>query len=741
MHRLASASADRGEVDGSMPLERITIHFRPSASQMRDLSALLAGQQDRSSRDFHRWLTPDQYARRFGLSETDIGRIRTWLENAGFTDIQVPASRARISMSGTAAQVAYAFQTAIHHYEVRGERHYANSGDPVLPRALEGMVAGITGLHDFRLTPQVSTPMMFSANPSLSLRSNTVHLISPADFATIYNVRALHSTGITGVGQKIAIAGQTDIDVSDIRAFRGAAGLPASDPQIVLAGADPGTRSGDQLEANLDVEWSGAVAPQAAIVYVNSSNVGQSLEYAVDNNLAPVVSFSYGRCEANVSAADASAFTTVSEQANAQGITILAASGDSGAAGCDYGSNPAAMISTHGVSAVFPSSGANVTAVGGTELSEGTGNYWGPVNDANYGSALAYIPEVAWNDTAPGLPLLATGGGKSVLFSKPAWQQGLNVPNDAGRDVPDISFASSPLHDPYLFCPPHWCVNGFANASGFLQAVGGTSVATPAFAGIVALLNQQMGAAQGNINQTLYSLASFSSDVFHDVTSGSNQVPCQQGKKDCDQGGSIGYAAGPGYDLATGLGSVDAYNLVNEWNSDFQVSFAPATLTISRGHSGTATLQVIPVANFSGTVTFTCAADSSLNNTSCSVAGSVFRSGPVVVTVSNSSSAGAFASPRRAFPHGAGGTSIVFPGALAIFVGTLLVRSRKGMRFACAGLAFAAVVATTACDDGGGASTPAVSQTFDQPPLTGNITVTATAGLLSHSASIAVTVR
>ncbi|HXW13314.1 MAG TPA: hypothetical protein VEN79_02290, partial [Terriglobia bacterium] len=297
-------------------------------------------------------------------------------------------------------------------------------------------------------------------------------------------------------------------------------------------------------------------------------------------------------------------------QANSQGETIVAAAGDSGAADCDSSNTSTITIATHGLAVDAPASLPYVTGMGGSEFNEGSGNYWQAATSTGgdiLSSALSYIPEMVWNDTAnpenTGNGLSAGGGGASTFTpsgapSKPAWQTGTGVPNDNARDVPDLSLNSSSIHDPLLICVQGSCMNGFREVStnpemnNTLTVVGGTSAAAPTFAGIVALINQQMNApdGQGNINPTLYSMAATSPAAFHDITVGNNKVPCQSGSTDCPSGGEIGYNAGVGYDQASGLGSIDAFNLVTAWGSSATGnSPAPTLLTPTNGLTGVAT--------------------------------------------------------------------------------------------------------------------------------------------------------
>jgi hypothetical protein len=538
------------------------MHFKMTDAQQAELDRLLQAQQDPSSPEYHQWLTPEQFAGRFGLSESDLARITAWLRQLGFSDIQPARSRTFVQMAGTAFQVRLAFGTVIHHYRTNGNLHYANSSDPILPRALEGVVSGIRGLSDFHPRPH---GIRSSSQPRFTSSISGNHFIAPGDFAVIYDVQPLYNSGIDGTGQKIAVAGQTDIKLSDIHAFQTASGLPVKDPQIILDGSDPGTLTDDETEADLDIEWSGAVARGATIVFVNSQDALTSAMYAIDQNVAPVLSISYGLCEADTPSVQLTALNFIFQQANAQGITVVAASGDQAAADCDVpatASAPPVKSASKGLAVDFPASSPYVTGAGGSEFNEGGQTYWNTSNNSNAGSALSYIPEMAWNDTATDGSLSGSGGGASIRFAKPYWQKGTGVPADNFRDVPDIALSASPDHDPYLICSAGWCTNGYRNSQTFLDAVGGTSAAAPAFAGIVALINQKMHARQGNLNPALYALASTAPGAFHDITIGSNIVPCVVGKPNCTTG-TLGYSAGPGYDQVTGLGSVDAFDLVN----------------------------------------------------------------------------------------------------------------------------------------------------------------------------------
>jgi uncharacterized protein (TIGR03437 family) len=581
---LARAEFDRGPVDPSRKLGYVTMHLAPSAAQQAELETLLEQQRDPASPSYRKWLAPEQFAERFGASRGDMAKVAQWLESEGLTIERQSRGRNWIAFSGTAAAVGRALQTEFHRYVIHGEEHFANSTAPSVPAALDGIVTGLVGLNDFgsNIQPHMTNP-------------DGTNSIAPDDIATIYDITPLYNMGIDGTGQIIAIAGSSELEphFSDIRAFQAMFNLNVNLPQVVTVGPSPGL-NGAVLEADLDIEWSTAVARGAYIVYVQSSDIFQSAIYAVDQNLAPVINLSAGACEAELMYLG-ELYRSIVQQANAQGITFLAASGDAAAAACDgAGDEP---VATNGLAVTFPASIPEVTAVGGTEFNENGGAYWSSTNTANGASALSYIPEKAWDDSLAAGVILGSGGGASILYSKPAWQTGPGIPNDNARDVPDVSLAASNYHDPFNVC-----------TQGMCTLVGGTSVASPIFAGILALVNQSLSArgatgppGLGNINPVLYQLGRSASAAFHDIVVGDNIVPCANATPDCVNG-TLGYTTGPGYDPVTGWGSVDAMNLVNAWIT----TGVPTTLSVSANNTSVTlsdqvqlTITVIPA---SGTV-------------------------------------------------------------------------------------------------------------------------------------------
>ena len=781
IHPLARTASDLGSVSPSTTLERMKLIFRPTSAQQSALNELLAQQQDPGSPNYHKWLSPEQFADRFGLSQGDVNKVSAWLGSQGFRIAEVARSRTYIAFNGSAAQVQVAFHTPIHQYSIRGERHYANATEPAIPTALAGVVSGIAALNNFSPNPRLVKP-----TPRLTSSVTGNHFMQPGDFATIYNVTGLYNSGIDGTGQTIAVMGQTDLftdsngNFTDINTFRTNSGLSTpANLTVKLISSDPGITSGDIDEANLDVEWAGGLAKNAAIIYVNSKNGAfDSLQYAISNNVAPVISISYGLCEQQLDSATQKTLTSAGQQANAQGQTIVAPSGDSGAADCDTATGTTPVTSAkHGLAVDFPASMPYATSAGGSEFTGDTANssapctatrYWGggacTVSDTS-ATALSYIPEMVWNDTATdiqnGGSLAAGGGGLSTLFTVPAWQSGLAAISNGMRGVPDISFSASADHDGYLICSydptaqTHSCTCGFRNSctvsqntsQGTFDSTGGTSAAVPAFAAIVALLNQKMGTAQGNVNPALYALLANAAPVFHDITTGNNIVPCQLNTPNCPTSApfQFGYSAAAGYDLASGLGSVDVSALATAWGTsaaqDFQLSVSPTTLSLTSGGTGSATINLGSATGFPRAVAVSCTL-SSLGSSMCSISpSSVTPSGTATLTIQAATLMGKL-DKRPRFSPGAWGME-----SSVLFAGLLLFRRRwsasGSRRPAPRGsalltlIAFWVMLLIASC--GGGGSN---GQTPPPPtPLSGTVTVTATSGSLSHTSRISVTVN
>jgi len=580
-HPLARPQFDQGAAPAGHRMERMIMSLRADASQQTALAALIEAQRTPGSPQYHQWISPQRYAEYFGASSNDLQQLTNWLASHGFAVEAVTPGSHSIIFSGTAMQVESAFHTPIHIYQVGGAVHYANAADPEIPSALAGIVAGIVSMHDFP-----SKPMHTTVQAPLDQASTGSRIMTPADFAVIYDLTSLHSSGINGSGQTLAIVGRTDINLSDIRLFRNTYGLTANDPQIALNGADPGIVSADEeAEADLDVEWAGAVAPGATIQYVISSSTGASdgallsAEYIVDNNLASVMSMSFGLCESALGTTENAFLNDLWQKAAAEGMTVIVASGDSGAAGCDAAGS---TLATAGLAVNGLASTPYNISVGGTMFEDGADPslYWSSTNTSTtQASALRYIPESVWNESGAN-GLWASGGGVSTIYPKPSWQVAQNVPADGQRDVPDVSLTAAG-HDGYPIY-----------INGSLAVVGGTSAAAPSFAGMMAMVVQSTNTRQGNANPVLYTLATRQETaggaaVFHNVTAGNNSVP-----------GLVGYSAQTGYDLATGLGSVDAGMLVKHWGDaaspapEFLLSTSASAVSVIPGATAKLTLGV-----------------------------------------------------------------------------------------------------------------------------------------------------
>jgi hypothetical protein len=609
--------------------------LKRSPAQESALKQLLDQQQDRFSPNYHKWLTPEEFGRRFGPSDGDIQAITSWLESQGFQVTQVANGRTGIEFSGTAAQVQNGFHAFIHKYVVNGEEHWSNENDPQIPAAFTPVVAGIATLNNFRKKPQIrisgqpiaATYNTASQRPEFTATDGS-HGLSPADFAVIYNINPLYQAGVNGTGRTIAIVAKSNIKLQDVTDFRNRFGLAKNPPQIIVNGKDPGLVTNDEMEALLDTSWSGAVAPNATIKLVVSADtaasdgVDLSERYIIDNNLGDVMTESYGDCEANYTAAQATQIQSLAQQAAAQGITYLVSTGDSGSAGCDDPNSE--TVATGPLSVNILASTPYTIAVGGTQFNENGNNaaYWSSQNNSVYGSALSYIPEDVWNESctvaqcgAANAGIWAGGGGASTIFPKPSWQTGITgIPNDGVRDIPDVSLTAA-SHDYYLLCQDGSCT---ANSKGSFtfKGVSGTSASAPSFAGIMALVDQKTGSRQGQADYLLYQLATAENlsqcnasrtalpagnCIFNDATVGNNAVPGEAGY------GTVNakYPSTPGYDLAIGLGSVNATNLVNQWSvvssASGQVTIAPASLAFGNQAVASTSASALMTLSYSGT--------------------------------------------------------------------------------------------------------------------------------------------
>jgi subtilase family serine protease len=655
-HPEASAENDRGAVSDDLNLDHMMLQLKRSAQQEEAAEQFIAELHDPHSANFHKWTSATAFGENYGLAEADLKTITGWLESHGFVVNSVYPNGLLIDFSGSAGQVRAAFHTSIHNLNVKGVHHIANISDPQIPEALAPAVTGVVSMHDFR-------PHKMSL-PKYTIASNrqTAEALVPADLATIYDFNPLFSKGTTGAGQTVVVIEDTDVfSRADWVTFRSTFGLsqytsgsltsqhPAT-PSGVNNCVPPGVNS-DDVEAILDAEWASAAAPGASIVVAacgDTTSPTAGLMFAMQNlvnssNPPPVMSLSYGICEAYNGAALNASINLLYQQAAAEGVSVFAAAGDDGAANCDSG----AAMATHGISVSgFASTPYNV-AVGGTDFSDvvngTTATYWSRTNSATYGSALSYIPEIPWNNSCAS-PLIAnylgystgygpngfcnsnaalTGGlvtvsagsggpsncatgapatagvasGTCQGYPKPSWQTGLaGIPSDGVRDLPDVALFSSnnPVWGHYSIICYSDQENGGTPCTGSPSnwiGVGGTSLAAPVMAGIQALVDQSVGARQGNPNPVYYALAASTPSAFHPITQGDIDVVCAApyncygyvGNLDYGRNGRIfdttwagalsvsntslspAYAAGGSWNFATGIGSVDVNNLVTNW--------------------------------------------------------------------------------------------------------------------------------------------------------------------------------
>ena len=578
-YRLARPQFDQGAAPPSLQMEHMLLVLKRAPEQEAALQKLLDDQHDKFSTKYHQWLMPDEFGEQFGPSDQDIQTVLLWLQSHGFQVSHVAKGRTVIEFSGTAAQVREVFHAQIHKYSISGEEHWANATDPQIPTALTPVVAGVSSLHDFPKKPMHHVVGLFSKSNSnqhvelmtpqftFPVQGGEEYALGPYDFAKIYNVSPLWSAGIDGAGQSIAIVGESNINIQDVKDFRNLFNLPKNDPQIILNGPDPGLVDGDETESDLDVEWSGAVARGATIKFVvsastnSSSGVDLSALYIVDNDVAPILSESYGECELFLGTTNNLFYHNLWQQAAAEGITVIISSGDSGSAACDDYRGAEREPAQKGLMVNGLASTPYNVAVGGTDfmnfgpiwnvLAPGSSSYWNVTNDSNQASAKGYIPETAWNDSCANSAfdfayessaeancndtrlqfnyLVTVGGGGgasnctmsdgqqssscSAGYLKPSWQVGSGVPNDNARDLPDISlFASNGFTGSfYIVCESDLDPNGAScnlslNTLDFV-GLGGTSSSAPTFAGIMAEVNQYTNSSgQGDANYVLYGL-------------------------------------------------------------------------------------------------------------------------------------------------------------------------------------------------------------------------------------------
>jgi subtilase family serine protease len=600
---------DMGAVSPQMTVPGITLVFKRSVAQENTLQELLTAQQNPASPLYHHWLTPDTFAARFGIADEDISATETWLQSRGFHIESTARTHDRISFSGNAAQVQAAFGTELHYYRTEGELNFAPQSDLTLPTELASVTAAVLHLSNFRPKPNVK--VLTGAQPNYTTLSTQGHYLTPKDIITMYGLTGLYQNTFWGGGQSLAVVGQSFVDTSSnskIWQFQGS--FTQADPVTAVLVPGSGVEAispGDQGESEIDLEYASGIAQNANIflVYVGANqnyDVFDALAFAITQDIAPVISISYGICESLMSAAELNQGNALFEEAAAQGQTLVAAAGDGGSTPCaSYPSSTGITTAQQqALSVIYPADSPYVTAVGGTQMAAGTfspgsSQYWGTASNIDsVSSLLSYVPEVVWNEGSTFHDIVAGGGGASSYFPRPAWQNSApGIPSGTFRMLPDIALQSSVDSPGFLVCSDDpnliysqghisTCLQQPIGSSNPYTVAGGTSFAAPIFAGFVAILNQvEHATGQGNINPILYNLASNPTSyaaIFHDITSGTNA--CLPSVADCPTAGQSEYAATPGYDEATGLGSVDFGKLAVAWPSTSAASLTQTGILI-----------------------------------------------------------------------------------------------------------------------------------------------------------------
>ena len=575
---LSSSATDMGAALPSARLERMLLLLEPSPAQQQALIAEIGNQQNPASPEYHHWLTPAAFADAYANSATDVAAVVAWLQSQGLQVAPLPASRGWIEFSGTVAQVEQAFLTQIDSVTTAGGPRLVLAGTVSVPAALAPLVHGLVSLDGAVSSPALTTPRpMTSSAAELAAETSLskAEALTPQLVAQLLHLDTLQAAGVNGAGETIAIAARSNVYSGDIAAFRTAFGLPASALLVNPNGSDPG-QTGDLAEATMTASWAGAAAPGAQIVLVpavtTSATDGLDLSLAaiVDQALAHTVAVGYSACEASLGEAHQAFYAALYRQAAAEGIAVIAATGDSGPAACHAAGSDAPVSTGYGVNALASTpwnTAVGVAAFGASGPAAGV-------------SALA-----AWSPVSAADPAYAGGGGTSTLYSAPSWQPVPAQPVTAStgatshyRLLPDVALSAavdSSVNPGLAFCLSDSAASGGCT----LVRGGGSSAAAALFAGVAALVAEKYG-AQGNLAPNLYALSGVKG-IFDDVQQGSAQLPCAAASPGCGATEKIGFNAGTGYDLATGLGSVNAQTLVAQWKARPEVGTGATNVSLA----------------------------------------------------------------------------------------------------------------------------------------------------------------
>lgn len=498
------------------------------------LNHLISELYDRNSPLYHRYLTPQQFATRFGPTRTQQDIVVKWLQSKHLRVVRRSGNGLLITARGSVANVQAAFGTRMYWYHHGSHLFFANDRPIMIPQQLSSEILAISGLSNGD-----------RPHPQLQIRRDstsffTVGGYKPSDLQSLYDFTGFYQVGYSGAGQNIALFESADYSDNNIATYDNQFGISSGGVERVAV--SDGNKSGASLgdgegETEMDIELLHAIAPAAHVIVYEApaTDAGWVAMWnqIVGDNRAPVVSTSWGSPEDLTSSDTINAMHQAFQQAATQGQTILDASGDLGA----YDQNGVDGLSKDQQQMLvgdYPGTDPLITVAGGTTL---YGN-----SDGSYQS------EIAWSNTDH-TPPVGTGGGLSLNFQRPSWQTGPGVDNqytNGNRQEPDVAANADADRTPYAI----YSVDSHGQ-TGWLGA-GGTSAAAPLWAAFIALINQYEGQPVGFFNPTIYALgqkaSSFQYPPFHDVTQGDN----------------LYYPATPGWDFATGWGSMDAVNFLND---------------------------------------------------------------------------------------------------------------------------------------------------------------------------------
>jgi kumamolisin len=533
----------------------IGLNLRNTASLANYLNEI----SDPHSPLYRHYLNQASFDALFGPLPQSETAISAYFRSQGFRITATYPNHLIVDAVGTVAQAEHAFQAQINNYHSStGQLFFANASPPSLPVQIASLVASVSGLnnavqyHRHLLTHGQATLHIGATSSSLACPKPGSPMVPtsyiPSQIASAYDFSKLYNTGVMGEGQTIGLLELDGFSASDIATYAACFGGNKTVIKTIPIDGYNGAAGTNASEVALDIETILGLAPHLASLRVYEAP-GTSLTAYNDawarivSDVTPVVSTSWVFCEQGAGlASEIQQENIFFQAAAAQGQTILAASGDLGADGCydpQTGANTTPSVDD-------PASQPFVTGVGGTTLH---------INFDN-----TYQFEQVWNDRS--IHNGASGGGVSLVWHMPSWQEAPGVANAYStgfREVPDVSMNADPQTGYDIFCKAGGCAN-----QGWM-ILGGTSAAAPAWAAMIALANQASLKANGNmvgfLNPSLYDIAHGLSNTsynaaFHDI------VPVAGYINNNDYVGNGGtYPDGSAYDLATGLGTYDAYNL------------------------------------------------------------------------------------------------------------------------------------------------------------------------------------